>query len=259
MEGQPRAAAAENDPRPCLLVVEDEADIAQLLRQLLSQAGYRVVLAASLEQARARLAEQTFAALTLDLGLPDGSGLQLIRELRDAPATEDLPVLVISAASEEGRLQLKGGVQAIDWLGKPFDPQRLLERVRQALRGLPEKPRVLHVEDDADLRLVIAEQGRALADFVPAGSLREARQRLLQEHFDLVLLDLGLPDGSGLTLLEALHRDHPELPVVVLSAQELPAEQFGQVHAALAKSRGNAQHFLQLLGRLLPAKENRHA
>ncbi|WP_450091462.1 response regulator [Pseudomonas benzenivorans] len=249
----------ENDPRPCLLVVEDDADIAQLLDQLLRQAGYRVVLAASLQQARTRLTQQPFAALTLDLSLPDGNGLQLIRELRDAPATAELPVLVISAACEDGRLKLQGGVQAIDWLDKPFDPQRLLSRIRLALQGLPGRPRVLHIEDDADLRLVIAEQGRGLAEFVAAGSLKEARQRLQQGRFDLVLLDLGLPDGNGVELLEDLHQQHPELPVVVLSAQELPAEQFGRVEAALAKSRGNAQHFLQLLGRLLPAKENRHA
>uniref|UniRef100_UPI003F7A74A3 response regulator n=1 Tax=Pseudomonas benzenivorans TaxID=556533 RepID=UPI003F7A74A3 len=240
-------------------MVEDDADIAQLLDQLLRQAGYRVVLAASLQQARTRLTQQPFAALTLDLSLPDGNGLQLIRELRDAPATAELPVLVISAACEDGRLKLQGGVQAIDWLDKPFDPQRLLSRIRLALQGLPGRPRVLHIEDDADLRLVIAEQGRGLAEFVAAGSLKEARQRLQQGRFDLVLLDLGLPDGNGVELLEDLHQQHPELPVVVLSAQELPAEQFGRVEAALAKSRGNAQHFLQLLGRLLPAKENRHA
>jgi DNA-binding NarL/FixJ family response regulator len=72
-------------------------------------------------------------------------------------------------------------------------------------------------------------------------------------------LGLGLPDGKGLELLEELHRRHPGLPVVVLSARELPADQLERVAATLAKSRTNGQHFLQLLGRLLPAKENRHA
>ena len=69
----------------------------------------------------------------------------------------------------------------------------------------------------------------------------------------------GLPDGNGLGLLETLSRCHPGLSVVVLLAQELTADRRDRVAAALAKSRTNGQHFLQLLGRLLPAKENRHA
>ena len=251
--------APEDSGGPCLLVVEDEPDIAHLLRLLLQRAGYRVMLATNLGEARALLAEQHFDALTLDLRLPDGSGLQLIRELRNDPATLTLPVLVISAASDAGRLSLNGGFQAVDWLDKPIDQQRLLASLSQALHGFPAKTRVLHIEDDADLRQVIAEQGRALADFVSASSLAQARQQLAQGNFDLVLLDLSLPDGNGLELLDELHQHHPGLPVVVLSAHELPAEQLGQVEAALAKSRIDAQHFLQLLGRLLPAKENRHA
>ncbi|QLC72899.1 PAS domain S-box protein [Pseudomonas sp. LPB0260] len=92
------------------------------------------------------------------------------------------------------------------------------------LPGPPVRSRILHVEDDADLRQVVAEQARELAEFVAAGSLAEARQRLGEGPYDLVLLDLGLPDGEGLELLEELHRRHPGLPVVVLSAQELPTD-----------------------------------
>ncbi|MDA7087516.1 response regulator [Pseudomonas sp. SA3-5] len=135
----------------------------------------------------------------------------------------------------------------------------MLARLRQALHGLPEKPRVLHIEDDADLRQVIAEQGRTLAEFNSASSLTEARQLLSQGSYDLILLDLGLPDGNGLELLEELHQHHSGVPVVVLSAQDLPAEHLGQVEASLAKSRTSAQQFLHLLARLLPTKENRHA
>lgn len=252
-------ATPRDDERPCLLVVEDEPDIAQLLRLLLTQAGYQVILAATLDEARTLLATRPFAAVTLDLRLPDGNGLQLIRELRNHPATATLPVLVISAASNEGRLSLNGGFQAIDWLDKPIDQQRLVATLHQALRGLSAKPRVLHIEDDADLRQVIAEQGRAVAEFTSASNLAQARQALAEGSFDLVLLDLGLPDGNGMELLDELHQHHPGLPIVVLSAEELPIEQLSRVEAALAKSRTNTQHFLELLGRLLPTKENRNA
>jgi len=246
-------------PQPAILVVEDEPDIARLLQLLLQGAGYRVLQAHSLGQARRLLAREHIAAITLDLRLPDGDGLQLIRELRQSSAGARLPVLVISAACDQGRLALQGNFQAVDWLDKPIDPQRLLDSLRHALAGQPDKPRVLHVEDDSDLRQVIAEQGRTLAEFIGAGNLAEARQHLATGGLDLVLLDLGLPDGNGLELIEDIHRLYPGLPVVVLSSAQLSAEQLNQVQAVLAKSRTDTQHFLDVLARLLPAKEPDHA
>ena len=244
---------------PRLLVVEDVAETAEYLRSMLSAAGYQVVLAASLAAARRALGRGGYAAIILDLRLPDGSGLELLRQLRAAPATRRLPLLVISTTDGKAPPGLNGSVQVIDCLDKPIDHRRLLRSLGQALHGLPARPRVLHIEDDADLRQVIAEQGRSLADFIAAGSLAEARQLVAEGDYDLILLDLGLPDGNGLELLDELHLHHPGLPVVVLSAHELSREQLARVEAALAKSRTDAQHFLELLGRLLPAKENLHA
>ncbi|PKM33836.1 MAG: hybrid sensor histidine kinase/response regulator [Gammaproteobacteria bacterium HGW-Gammaproteobacteria-12] len=248
---------ASSDGRRSLLVIEDEPDIANLLRQLLENAGYRVRLAHSLEEARASLREEIPAAISLDLRLPDGDGMLLVQELRADARYRELPILVVSAACEEGRLALEGA-PALDWLSKPIDPQRLLASLAQALQDLPQSPRVLHVEDDHDLRLVVAEQGRELAEFVPADSLAEARRLLAEQSFDLVLLDLGLPDGNGLELLDELQRQRPGLPVAVLSASEMDGHELAGVSATLAKSRNDGQHFLHMLNRLLPAKETRH-
>lgn len=256
---QGAASMPLEQPRPRVLVVEDVAETAEYLRLLLTDAGYQVVLATCLAAARRELGRGGYAAITLDLLLPDGNSLELLRELRNDPATQALPVLVISAVTDQGQLSFNGGFQAIDWLDKPVDRERLLKSLHQALHGLSARPRVLHIEDDADLRQVIAEQGRSLADFIPAGSLGQARELLVSGDYDLILLDLGLPDGNGLALLDELHLHHPTLPIVVLSAHELCGEQLARVAAALAKSRTDAQHFLELLGRLLPAKENLHA
>ena len=251
------ALRTSGDSRRSLLVVEDEPDIASLLSQLLEDAGYRVRLAHSLDEARACLREETPAAISLDLRLPDGDGLQLVQELRADARYRELPILVVSAACEEGRLALEGA-PALDWLSKPIDSQRLLGSLAQALQNLPHSPRVLHVEDDYDLRLVVAEQGRGLAEFVPADSLAEARRLLAEEPFDLVLLDLGLPDGSGLELVDELQRERPGLPVAVLSASEMNGCELAGVSETLAKSRNDGQHFLHMLNRLLPAKETGH-
>lgn len=245
--------------RPTILVIEDEADIARLLLMLLQGAGYRVLLAHSLAAARELLEREPVAAITLDLRLPDGNGVEFIQELHRDHNVRDIPILVISAASEQGQLSLQGGLHVLDWLDKPIDTARLLGGLRRALSGMHEKPRILHVEDDADLRVVIAEQGRHLAEFIGVATLNEARQRLIAGSLDLVLLDLNLPDGNGLELIEEIHQLCPGLPIVVLSSTELSTEQLSRVEAALAKSRTEAQDFLDILARLLPTKENGYA
>ena len=147
----------------------------------------------------------------------------------------------------------------VDWLDKPIDPHRLLSGLRRALGSARGQPRILHIEDDPDLRMVVAEQARSLAECEGAGNLMEARQQLACGSWDLVLLDLHLPDGDGFTLIEEIHQAHPGLPIVVLSSTELSTEQLSFVEAALAKSRTEPQAFLDVLARLLPTKGDDHA
>jgi PAS domain S-box-containing protein len=95
-------------------------------------------------------------------------------------------------------------------------------------------PRILHVEDDVDMTRVVASalEGRAVT--VPVHSLRRAREVLERECFDLLLLDLGLEDGSGLDLLDACGA---RPPAIVFTAQEADARVLTQAAAVLVKSR----------------------
>ncbi len=116
-----------------LLVVDDEPHIGLLLRPHLEELGYRVSLARSLGEARAAA---PYDGLLLDLHLPDGSGLDLLRELRAAPATRTLPVLVLTA---EGAEHVLAVVQSLDatLLTKPFSPTKLTARVVAMLGDTP--------------------------------------------------------------------------------------------------------------------------
>jgi PAS domain S-box-containing protein len=108
------------------------------------------------------------------------------------------------------------------------------------LRAGQGRPRVLHVDDDDDLRKVIEKTLQDVAQVVPARSLGEARKRLSEGRYDLVLLDIELPDGSGLELLSPggeLAGGSP--PVVVFSAQDLPSELSRRVAGTLVKARGS--------------------
>lgn len=107
-----------------------------------------------------------------------------------------------------------------------------------------DKPRVLHVEDDLDLWRVLQTALEGHADIVTAATLEEAYARLQGEHFSLVLLDLQLPDGDGLSLLDQLSRQDTSPPVVILSATEVSQEVQRRVSAALVKSRVSEAHIV---------------
>ena len=115
-----------------LLVVEDNAQLSQLLAKGLGIAGYETDLLATAAEARAALLTTTYAAVILDLGLPDGDGLSILRELRHRK--DPTPVLVLTA---RGGLQdrvtgLRSG--ADDYLVKPFALEELLARVQALCR-----------------------------------------------------------------------------------------------------------------------------
>ena len=117
------------DGQPRILVVEDEPDTGRLLHMMLREGGYGVERVQSLYQAREKLATGRYEAMTLDLHLPDGSGMQLIDELRSKPAMQDLPIVVISAAHQFDQAQFPDWIV---WLHKPITNAQLLNAVEKA-------------------------------------------------------------------------------------------------------------------------------
>lgn len=241
-----------------VLVCEDDEDVALLLRMMLEQHGFEVDVATSLAEARRRIDETTYAAVTIDLSLPDGDGLTLVQEVRAHGRRPGLPFVVVSARAEPTRGELRGHCLGIaDWVMKPIDPLRLRSAVAAAAAaGVPRtrkgRPRVLHVEDDEDLRRVVAAAVADVAVVRGAASAAEATALLGEETFDAVVLDLGLPDGSGADLLPAIER-HGPIPIIVFSAAEPSKELATSLAATLVKARTTADDLsaklVSLLGR----------
>ena len=117
-----------------VMVIEDEKEIRELIRYNLERAGYRVRLVSDGEEGLKQVFAARPEAVVLDLMLPGRSGLEVLRELRDEPATRDLPVVVLTARSAEMDLLLGFEHGADDYLTKPFSPRELVARVRALLR-----------------------------------------------------------------------------------------------------------------------------
>jgi DNA-binding response OmpR family regulator len=168
-----------------LLVVEDNEQLAELLAQGLQTAGYETDVLTSLEEASAVLRTTFYAALILDLGLPDGDGLALLRELRHR--NNPIPVLVLTARGGlRDRVQgLRSG--ADDYLVKPFALEELVARLEAQLRrpghllgsslrianlefdttnrqaSIDYQPQVLSARETAVLELLMRSKGRVVS------------------------------------------------------------------------------------------------
>ncbi|MDH3200807.1 MAG: PAS domain S-box protein [Myxococcales bacterium] len=229
-----------------ILVCEDEADIALLLKKILGIQGYLVDVAPNITTATALLSERDYAAVTLDLKLGQEDGRNLLEEIRNTAGS--IPVVVVSAIADEASQKVNGGaVSVVDWITKPIDETRLLESIRSATRTAS-RNRLLHVEDDTDLSMMLSAFLSDVGTLINVRTLREAREHLHRETYDLILLDMGLPDGDGTELLPFVGNT----PVIVFSAREANSVASEKIVAALVKSRATEQALREAINSALP-------
>ena len=245
----PLPAPAGGDKRPRVLVVEDDTDVADLLSMMLNEADYGVDIVTSGAEALAYARRKPYAAMSLDLRLPDGSGLDVIRALRAEPGTATMPIVVVAAKMEEGRQELGRSFSGIEWLAKPIDQTAFIQAIDRSIEPNSKAlTRVLHVEDDRELHEAVREMAGRGFDFVMAATLREARARVALQQFDVVILDLAMPDESGWALLPDIRVNQPDARVVVLTGADVSQDQARQVDTVLHKSKVSPRILLEAIG-----------
>jgi two-component system CheB/CheR fusion protein len=113
------------------LVVDDVADVTEMLAVLLTHAGYRVVTAASAPQALAAARSQQFDVIISDIGMPEMNGYQLAREVRLLPGYEGIPMIAVTGYSmfDDRERSATAGFNA--HMTKPIDPRALLDLIEQ--------------------------------------------------------------------------------------------------------------------------------
>lgn len=210
-----------------LLIIEDDVAFARVLLTLAREDNFLCLIAHTTARGFELAMEHKPDAIILDMKLPDALGLSLLDRLKENPRTRHIPVHAISAM-DYSREALHLG--AVGYLHKPSK----VEDIKKSLQFLESKidqrmKKVLVIEDDSVQRMAIEKLiGGDGVEIVSIGTGNEAMEHLSKTQFDCVILDLTLPDISGLDLLEKIANSNNNMsypPVIVYTGRVLSHEE----------------------------------
>jgi CheY-like chemotaxis protein len=218
------------DTRSLIMVVDDNEDIAALLKRQLEEVGYAVMAVSNGNEVLEAARQYQPSLITLDILLDKVDGFEVLAQLKADPETRNIPVVIASVLPD---MQSKGlSLGAADYLVKPFEEDQVLETVQslletvdtRATNGQRHFTKILVVDDDKD---IVAWLKKALTnnDFKVSGAYngKEALQLARANQPDLILLDLKMPDMDGFEVIEQLKDDEltANIPVIVITGSSI--------------------------------------
>ncbi len=252
----PRTSTKQQRGVRTVLVVEHQERDREVLVAALNEAGFLAEIATTGAEAIARCRERSFDAVTIDLMLPDMSGLDLVGTLRGEPRMRTVPVIVVTVIPDA---KLVAGFAVNDVLRKPLEPSSLLAALERAGVRAERPGGILVVDDDLGaLRLMDA----TLASLGFAAITRSTGQSGLEAATKLqptaVVLDLVMPGMDGVEFLDRFRRipQHLRTPVLIWTMKDLTAaeqEHLRQTAQGIVTKHGNtASSVVEQLRALLP-------
>jgi two-component system NtrC family sensor kinase len=223
--------------KPRVLIVDDSLTVRMDLGEAFESAGFAYTLCSSLAEARSALSTGNFALIILDVLLPDGDGIDLLREVRNTPATACTPVMLLSSETDvhDRTRGLKTG--ADEYVGKPYDQSYVVARALELLRkkepgsedGRPTT--VLIIEDSPTfreaLKSVLESSGYVV---VTAATGEDGLRAAVDTRPAIIVVDGLLPGIDGSTVIRRIRADAVlrSTPCILLTASE---ERSGELNA----------------------------
>ncbi|HYM71928.1 MAG TPA: response regulator [Stellaceae bacterium] len=195
-----------------VLIVDDSLTVRMDLRETLAAAGLDTAACAGVAEARRALAENRFALVILDVLLPDGDGIELLKEIRENPATRDIAVMLLSTEAEV-RDRIRGlQTGADDYVGKPYEPAYLVARARELMRDEGNAPEgaetILVIDDSVTFREALKDVLEGAGFRVLAAGSGEEGLRIAAAHRpSAIIVDGVLPGADGASVIRRIRLD----------------------------------------------------
>ena len=252
----PKNESVAGDRRTVVLVIDDDANVRDLMERSLTKDGYHVITASDGPQGLEQVKKCKPAVITLDVMMPGMDGWALLTALKADPDTADIPVIMMTIVDDKN---MGFALGAADYLTKPIDWPRLAVVLKKYSRS-GTRQSVLLVEDDLNtrdmLRRSLEKEGWIVAE---AENGRIGLERLTDGIPTLILLDLMMPEMDGFTFMQEL-RQRPEcvnIPVIVITAKDLTEDDRrrlnGEVARIIQKGTTGIDEVLAEIRSLLPA------
>jgi signal transduction histidine kinase/DNA-binding response OmpR family regulator len=244
-----------------ILVIDDDASVRDLTERFLKRDGFSVVTAGGGKEGLRLAKELHPAAITLDVMMPDLDGWTVLAAIRGDPELSDIPVVLMTIVDDRNRGYALG---ATGYMIKPVNREELTSVLRNICGPIGRN--LLLVDDDDTMRQwirrVLEPDGWAV---VEAENGRVAMARLAEATPDVIVLDLMMPEMDGFEFLVEMrrHAQWQEVPVLILTAKDLTAEEHRRLHSDVARVLQKGAPALDLLLRdisrsLTGSKERGH-
>jgi PAS domain S-box-containing protein len=216
------APTPSKSKQPIVLVVDDEAQDRELLASYLAPEGFRIVTAASGDEAMSMAMDLRPDVITLDILMPTGSGWEMLYRLRNTPETSRIPIVVVSIVDQK---QLGFSLGAAEYLVKPVSKEILLEALgRHIIADGNGSFTCLVIDDDQETLRLVSEVLNSVGCAPIAIDNGKSALEFLKEHkVDVILLDLLMPEMDGFEVLRRVKEspDLQNLPIVIMTAKEI--------------------------------------
>ncbi len=244
-------------PRPSsenkVLVVEDDYATSKILNNYLTKWGYKPNIVNYASEALKALEEKDYLAILMDIALPDSSGFELLKKIRENKKLRNIPVIVCSVEAEQQKAFLMG---AVEYFVKPINYSYLVEVLQNY--KLKQDSNILIVDDDVPTLNLIKEAVQKLKFNPIAESDSTKVYNLVRDmRLDLAIVDLDMPEISGYDLIKQLKLSprFVKLPIIIYTGKENYQEELhkidGMFEELLKKSSTNIEDLSETINQMI--------
>ncbi|MDD3237140.1 MAG: [Fe-Fe] hydrogenase large subunit C-terminal domain-containing protein [Candidatus Gastranaerophilales bacterium] len=237
---------------PIVLVCEDNQTTANLIKKKFEELDYKVEITHSANDAFERLKTQKYDLMSLDLMLPDKDGLEFLDEIKACEKTKNIPVIIVSASKRDPKIVAK--YKVVEWYEKAVEDNYLKDIVYRLLRTKEAStPKILHVEDDKDLATVVASMLSKSAMVTTISTIQEAKQILLRDAFDLIILDYKLSDGTSEELVDIIKSGelNKDAFIIIFSGYDIDKKLAEKVDSVILKTQITQDKFVDTIKKIV--------